>query len=67
MVCDGSDAVVGDFEGDLLGAQKRDVLLDQAVLGLRENALEVGFAQRAQFDPEWQPALQLGQQIGGLG
>ena len=47
-------------------AQQRDVLLDQAGLGLDQDAGEVVAVERMQLDPDRQPALQLGQQVRGL-
>ena len=43
------------------------VLLGQARPGRREDADEILLGQRLQLDPDRQPPLKLGQQIGGLG
>ena len=61
------DGVIGETERQTLGAHERDHLLDQARLGLGEDAAEVGAGQRFQFDADRQPALQLGQQVRRLG
>ena len=60
------DRVVGEVQGDALGAHQRGVLLDQAGLGLDQDAGEVVAAERLQLDPDRQAALQLGQQVRGL-
>ena len=61
------DRVLGKIEGDALGGHQRGVLLDQAGLGLDQDAAQVVAAQRLQLDPDRQAALQLGQQVRGLG
>src|SRR6266851_8578042 len=64
---DGVYGVVGDVELDAFGFEQRDVLLDERVLGLRENADEVFFLERLQLNANGQSALQLGDQVRGLG
>ena len=55
------------LDGDTLGRQQRLILLGQAGPGRRQDADEILLGQRLQFDADRQPALQLGQQVGGLG
>ena len=42
-------------------------MLDQGGLGLRKDPAEIVDRERAQLDPDRQPALQLGQEVGGFG
>src|SRR6266851_5248286 len=63
----GGDGVLGDVELDSFGFQQRDVLLDQRVLRLRQNADEIFFLQRLQLYANGQPPLKLGNQVGRLG
>src|SRR6266852_1062335 len=60
---DGVDGVVGDVELDAFGFEQRDVLLNERVLGLGENADEVFFLERLQLNANGQSALQLGDQV----
>ena len=66
QVGDFGDGVVGELEGHVLHRHQGDVLLDQAGLGLGEDAHEVVPGQRLQLDPDGQPSLQLGQHVRGL-
>ena len=59
-------ASVGEIQRDALGAHQCRVLLDQAGLGLDQDAGEVVAAERLQLDPDRQAALQLGQQVRRL-
>ena len=61
------DAVVGEGDGDALGAEQRLILLGQAGAGRRQDADEILLGQRLQLDADRQPPLKLGQQVGGLG
>ncbi len=49
------------------GLQQGFVLLDQGGLGLGEDADEIGLGQRGQFHTDREAALQLRDQIAGLG
>ena len=51
---------------DLLGPHQRHILLDQAGLGLGQDALEVLARQRLQLHADGQTPLELGQEIGGF-
>src|SRR6476646_7364380 len=64
---DGFNCVVGDVELYAFGFEQRDVLLDERILGLGEDADEVFFLERLQLDTNGQAALQLGNQVGRLG
>src|SRR6202158_1013308 len=64
---DGGDGVFGDVELDAFGLQQRDVLLDERILRLGQNANKIFFLQRLQLDANGQAALKLGDQIGRLG
>src|SRR6266436_952524 len=64
---DGRDGVLGDVELDAFGLQQRDVLLDERILRLGQNANKIFFLQRLQLDANGQAALKLGDQIGRLG
>ena len=61
------DAVVGEVDRHALGAEQRLILLGQAGAGRRQDADEILLRQRLQLDPDRQPALELGQQVRGLG
>src|ERR1700730_11557261 len=61
------DGVFGYVELQPLGFKQGDVLLDQRVFRFRENADEVLFLERLQFDANRQPALQLRDQIRRFG
>ncbi len=61
------DGVRLELQLDLLGRQQRLVLLDQAGLGLGQDAAEILLGERGQADPDRQAALQLGQHVGRLG
>src|SRR5262249_585586 len=58
--------VFGDFECDAFGLHQRLVLFDQGVLWLGQDALEVIYGQRLQFDADREPALQFGDQVRRL-
>src|SRR5947209_6406949 len=64
---DGGYGCVGNVELDAFGIQQRDVLLDERILRLRQNADEIFFLQGLQLDADGQPALKLGDQVGRLG
>ena len=64
---DGHNAFIGEVQVNALGSQQRLVLLDQAAFGLGEDAAEIFAAQRLEFNPDGQTALQFRQQIGRLG
>src|SRR5579864_1320317 len=49
-----------------LGGEQRLVLLDEARLGLDQDAAEILAVERLQFDADRQSPLQLRQQVGGL-
>ena len=66
-VGDALDGVVGELELDAFGVEQRDVLLDQRVLRLLEDADEILRAERLQLHADRKAALQLGNQVGGLG
>ena len=57
---DGPDAIIGELDGDPFGRQKRLVLPDQGVGGLRENPNEVLLAETRELDPDGEAPLQLG-------
>ena len=56
-----------NVERQALGRHQRHVLLDEARLRLGQDAAEVLARQRLQLDADRQAALQLRQQVGGLG
>src|SRR2546425_2234839 len=64
---DGGDRVFGDVELDAFGLQERDVLLDQRILRLGQNANKILFLERLQLNANGKAALKLGDQIGRLG
>ena len=51
---------------DALGLHQRHGLLDEARLGLGEDAPEIVLGQRRELDADRQAALQLGQEVGRL-
>ncbi len=61
------DRVRREIERHLLGLEQGLVLLDQARLGFGQYADEIVAVERLELDADRQPALQLGQQVGGLG
>ncbi len=66
-VGDRAHGVVAEIEGHVLRGQQRLVLLDQVGLGVGEDAHEVIARKRLQLDADRQAALQLRQQVRGLG
>src|SRR6267143_3032972 len=60
---DSVDSIVGDVELDAFGFEQRDILLDERILGLGENAHEVLFLQGLQLNADGQATLQLGNQV----
>ena len=60
------DAVGPEVEMDLLGVEQRLVLADETGVGGGQDLLEIGDRQRGQLDADREPALQLGDEIGGL-
>ncbi len=63
----GGDAVLGELDRHLFGAQKRGVLQRQRIVGFGQDTHEILFGQRAQFDPDRQTTLKFRQQIRGFG
>ena len=61
------DAVVSNLQVESFGIQQGLVLLSEGASGFGENALEVIRGQGAQFHADGQTALQLRDQIAGLG
>ena len=61
------DRVRGERERDVLGVQQGDVLGQQSILGLGQNADEVRVGERFQFDPDRETALEFGNKVGRLG
>src|SRR3984957_13254004 len=59
--------VIGKFEVEAFGLHQRDILLDEARLGVGQNALEILLGQRFELDPDRQAALKFRQEVGGLG
>ena len=49
------------------GVEQRDVLFDQRVLGLGEDAHEIGLGERREFDANRQAPLKFRDQVGRLG
>ena len=64
---DRRDRVVGEVELDAFGPHQRHILLDEARLGVGEDALEILLGQGIELDADRQAALQLGQEVGGPG
>src|SRR5579871_513514 len=64
---DGFDGVVGDVELEAFGFEQRDVLLDERVFRLGEDADEVFFLQGLELDANRQTALKFGNQVRRLG
>ena len=62
-----SRASSGEFQLHAFGVQQRDVLLDQRRLRLGQNADEVFHGERLQLHADGEAALQLGNQVAGLG
>ena len=60
-VCNGDNAFLGEVKLNSLGSQQRLLLLDQTAFGLGEDAAEIFPAQRLQFNPDRQTALQFRQ------
>ena len=65
-VRDGVDRIRRELERHALGLHQRHVLLDQRGLGLGQDPAEIVARERAQLDPDRQPALQLRQQVRRL-
>src|SRR5688572_1183172 len=61
------DRLGREAQGDALGREERRVLLGQRVLGLGQDAHEVGLGEALELDPNGEAALQLGQQVRRLG
>ena len=61
------DGVVREPKSDAFRRHQGDVLLDEARLRLNQDAAEVLLGERLELDADRQPALQLGQQVRGLG
>ena len=62
-----ADRVVGELEVDVLRREERVVLLQERVLGLREDADEVLLGQGVELDADRKAALELRDQVRGLG
>ena len=54
---DSGDSVFRDVKLDAFGFQQRDVLLDERILGLGQDANKIFFLQGLQFDANGQAAL----------
>src|SRR4029077_6569651 len=63
---EGRDRILGESQLEAFRVQERDVLLDEGVLGFRENTYEIALGERGEFDADRQSALQLGDQVGRL-
>jgi predicted Zn-dependent protease with MMP-like domain len=61
------DSVCREIERRLLGRYKRLILFGQGVLGLGHDPDEVFLGQRVELDPDWEPSLELGDQVRRLG
>jgi len=61
------DGVFGELYGYSFGGEERDVLFYQGVAGFCEDALEVVLCEAFQFHADGQTALQLGDEVRGLG
>ena len=61
------DGIGGELERQAFGRHQRHILLDQARLGLGQDAAEVVLGERMELDADRQAALQLRQEVGGLG
>src|SRR5271157_639633 len=61
---DGRHGIIGKYEFNAFGIQQRDGLFQKRVLRLREDADEVLFLKRLQFDADGQTALQFGNEVG---
>src|SRR5439155_2993912 len=64
---DSRDCVLGDVELDAFSLQQRDVLLDERILRLGQDANKIFFLQGLQFDANGQAALKLRDQVRRLG
>src|SRR5208283_450521 len=64
---DGLYGIFSELELDALGIQQGDVLLDERVLGLGEDAHEISFLQGLHLDADGETALKLWNQVGRLG
>src|SRR5262249_56193719 len=62
-----ADSVGGEGELHRLGAQQRLVLLDEGILRLGQDAYEILFGQRVELDADREAALELRDQVRGLG
>src|ERR1700729_3887827 len=60
------DCVLAEFERHAIGGKQCLVLLHERILRLRQNRLEIFGREGIELDPNRQPSLQLGNQIGGL-
>src|SRR2546426_8563249 len=61
------DGVVAEDELHALGVEERRVLTGERVLGLREDADEVVLGERLELHADREAALELGDQVRGLG
>ena len=61
------DAVFGEDDLDPLGGEQGAILLGEAGAGVGEDADEILLGERLQLDPDRQAALELGEQVRGLG
>ena len=62
-----ASGVLGEAQLDALGLEQRHVLLGQRVLRLLQDADEILLAERLQLHADGEAALQLGDQVAGLG
>ena len=60
------DGLVGEGELDPVGGEQRPVLGGEGVLGLGEDAHEVGLGQGLELHADGEPPLQLGDEVAGL-
>src|SRR5579862_6354954 len=61
------EGVGSEGQADAFGVQQGLILLGERVLGLGENADEIGFGERFEFHSNRKAALQFGDEIAGLG
>src|SRR5579864_7974070 len=64
---DGGHTVLAEIHFQTFGVEQRNVLLDEGVFRLRENANEIGLGKRTQLDANRKASLQFRNQIRRLG
>ena len=62
-----SDGRLGEGQRHILTLDQRNLLADQVGHGLGQNAEHIILCQALQVHPDGQAALELGEQVGGLG